>query len=117
MHGEPADVEAAVLLEPQHRAHQGAVDRDDRPAAAGELVPDRRRRFLQRAGGWIGRAGLRREREPDQVRHGHRVAGGGQTDARGAYPLLSIFAHVSRSPTARLKTRCPGAESRASTQK
>jgi len=34
-----------------------------------------------------------------------------------SYPLLSIFAHVSRSPTVRLNTSRDGDESRSSTQK
>src|SRR5215831_19163374 len=47
-----------------------------------------------------------------------RAASRGFEWAHGAcYPLLSILAHVSRSPTLRLNTRCEGDESRSSTQK
>src|SRR5262249_40201467 len=48
--------------------------------------------------------------------HG-RAASRGLDGAHDVYPLLSILAHVSRSPTLRLNTSRAGDESRSSTQK
>lgn len=80
VHREPAEIEAALLLGPHDGADDPPARFQDRPAAAGELPGDRRRRFLQGAGRRIGRPRLRREREPHERRDRSGVAGERRAD-------------------------------------
>src|SRR5256712_6280394 len=113
MHRQAAHVETALLLAPQDGAHHRAAAGDDGAAALLELAHDAGRGFLERARRRVGLDGLRRECEPYEVGDDTGVGGAGQAEGQ---PLLSIFAHVSRNPTARLKTRRPGRESSSTTK-
>src|SRR5262249_8469987 len=66
MHGEPADVEAAFLLVPEHGAHDDAAVVDDGTSALSEVRVDRVRRLLQGAGRWVALSRLSGKREADQ---------------------------------------------------
>src|SRR5262249_61455554 len=66
MHGEPADVEAAFLLVPEHGAHDDAAVVDDGTSALSEVRVDRVRRLLQGAGRWVALSRLSGKGEADQ---------------------------------------------------
>src|SRR5262249_47811415 len=63
---EPADVEAAFLLVPEHGAHDDAAVVDDGASALFEVRVDRVRRLVRGAGRWVGLPRLSGKGEADQ---------------------------------------------------
>src|SRR5215470_18883226 len=66
MHGEPADVKSALLLVPEHGAHDDAVVVDDGATTVCEMLADAGGCLLQGARWRIGAARLGRKGETDQ---------------------------------------------------
>src|SRR5215472_3315775 len=66
MHGEPADVEAAFLLVPEHDAHDDAAVVDNGASALSEVRADCVCRLLQGAGRWVSWSRLSGKGEADQ---------------------------------------------------
>src|SRR5262245_25965937 len=73
MHGEPADVEAALLLVPEHRARDHAAVIDDGAPTVSEVRTNRVRCLLQGAGRRVGRARLGGKGEADQLGDGRGI--------------------------------------------